>query len=122
MRTSNSKRWVSVKNGSYWRTGLPLLLKTVQPLPTQRGLTSFGVISRLAVRAHDDLARGVARGNGSGLGLDLLLDLAAEAVGVGEADLDPAVRWSGAGSLAWVSRASVAATAGGFFAGSGSRQ
>ena len=44
MRTSNSKRWVSVKNGSYWRTGLPLLLKTVQPLPTQRGLTSFGVI------------------------------------------------------------------------------
>ena len=34
-----------MKNGSYWRTGLPLLLKIVQPLPTQRGLTSFGVIS-----------------------------------------------------------------------------
>ena len=27
-----------LKNGSYWRTGLPLLLKMVQPLPTQRGL------------------------------------------------------------------------------------
>ena len=40
VRTSNSKRWVSVKNGSYWRTGLPLLLKIVQPLPTQRGLTA----------------------------------------------------------------------------------
>ena len=35
----NSKRWVALKNGSYWRTGLPLLLKIVQPLPTQRGLT-----------------------------------------------------------------------------------
>ena len=30
---------VALKNGSYWRTGLPLLLNTVQPLPTQRGLT-----------------------------------------------------------------------------------
>ena len=29
-----------LKNGSYWRTGLPLLLKMVQPLPTQRGLTT----------------------------------------------------------------------------------
>ena len=27
------------KNGSYCRTGFPLLLKTVQPLPTQRGST-----------------------------------------------------------------------------------
>src|SRR5262249_37199434 len=35
-----SKRWVSLKNGSYCRTGLPLLLKIVQPLPTQRGLTA----------------------------------------------------------------------------------
>ena len=62
----------SLKNGSYWRTGLPLLLKMVQPLPTQRGLddraTPFDYRPRL--------------------GLDLLLDLAAEAVGVGEADLD----------------------------------
>ena len=29
----------ALKNGSYLRTGLPLLLKIVQPLPTQRGLT-----------------------------------------------------------------------------------
>ena len=29
-----------LKNGSYWRTGLPLLLKMVQPLPTQRGSTT----------------------------------------------------------------------------------
>ena len=31
---------VALKNGSYWRTGLPLLLKMVQPLPTQRGSTA----------------------------------------------------------------------------------
>ena len=43
---------------------------------------------RLAVRAHDDLAVGIALGNRPRLGLDLLLDLAAEAVGVGEAVLD----------------------------------
>ena len=67
--------WSWLKNGSYWRTGLPLLLKTVQPLPTQRGSDD-----RAAV---DDAAR---------LGLDLLLDLAAEAVGVGEADLDLELR------------------------------
>ena len=36
----NSKWCVALKNGSYWRTGLPLLLKMVQPLPTQRGLTT----------------------------------------------------------------------------------
>ena len=30
-------RACALKNGSYCRTGLPLLLKTVQPLPTQRG-------------------------------------------------------------------------------------
>ena len=35
---SNSKEWESLKKGSYCRTGLPLLLKIVQPLPTQRGL------------------------------------------------------------------------------------
>ena len=28
-----------MKNGSYCRTGLPLLLKIVQPLPVQRGST-----------------------------------------------------------------------------------
>ena len=34
--------WVGsrLKKGSYWRTGLPLLLKIVQPLPTQRGSTT----------------------------------------------------------------------------------
>ena len=37
---ANSKPCAAVKNGSYWRTGLPLLLKMVQPLPTQRGSTS----------------------------------------------------------------------------------
>ena len=42
---------------------------------------------RLAIRADDDLAGSIARGRAR-LGLDLLLDLAAEAVGVGEADLD----------------------------------
>ena len=43
-----------MKNGSYWRTGLPLLLKIVQPLPTQRGLTSFVRHHRLAVGIDDD--------------------------------------------------------------------
>ena len=36
----NLKSCVSSKKGSYWRTGLPLLLKMVQPLPTQRGFTN----------------------------------------------------------------------------------
>ena len=43
---------------------------------------------RLAIRAHDDLAVGIALGHRPRLGLDLLLDLAAEAVGVGEADAE----------------------------------
>ena len=60
-----------LKNGSYWRTGLPLLLKMVQPLPTQRGLTT-----------------GPPSTTGPGLGLNLLLNLAAEAVGVAEGDLE----------------------------------
>ena len=64
----------AVKNGSYWRTGLPLLLKIVQPLPTQRGVAT--------VRRPPSVA------SGPGLGLHLLLDLAPEAVGVGEAVLD----------------------------------
>ena len=34
----NSKSCVTLKNGSYWRTGLPLLLKIVQPLLIQRGV------------------------------------------------------------------------------------
>ena len=67
-----ARAW-SLKNGSYWRTGLPLLLKMVQPLPTQRGLDRPGPPSA---------------SSGPRLGLDLLLDLAAEAVGVGEAELD----------------------------------
>jgi hypothetical protein len=64
--TPNSKPCVALKKGSYCRTGLPLLLKMVQPLPTQRGL------------------HGAAFHQRPGLGLDLLLDLAAEAVGVAE--------------------------------------
>ena len=60
MRTSNSKRCVSVKNGSYWRTGLPLLLKTVQPLPTQRGADGRRVICGRPSAVHDDLAQRVA--------------------------------------------------------------
>ena len=51
----------------------------VQPLPTQRGLT----IGRLRIV---DVQR-------PGFGLDLLLDLAAEAVGVGEAELDLRPCW-----------------------------
>ena len=37
---ANSNLCEALKNGSYWRTGFPLLLKIVQPLPTHRGLTS----------------------------------------------------------------------------------
>ena len=37
---ANSKPWVAVKNGSYCRTGWPLLFRIVQPLPTQRGSTT----------------------------------------------------------------------------------
>ena len=55
---------------------MPLLLKMVQPLPTQRGL--------IVGTAFDQRPR---------LGLDLLLDLAAEAVGVGEAELDLQALW-----------------------------
>ncbi len=87
MRTSNSKRWVSVKNGSYWRTGLPLLLKTVQPAAHPARADIVRRHLRLAIRAHDDLPVCIAPGHRSRLGLDLLLDLAAEAVGVGEAVL-----------------------------------
>ena len=65
-------------------TGLPLLLKMVQPLPTQRGLTSGSGWLRQTFSTR--WAR---------LGLDLLLNLASKAVGVGEADLD-------LGLLAWL--------------------
>ena len=51
--------------------GLPLLLKIVQPLPTQRGLT--------VAPPCDD---------GTGLSLDLFLNLAAEAIGITHAHLD----------------------------------
>src|SRR4051812_7698264 len=34
---SSSKLDVALKNGSYCLTGVPLLLKTVRPVPTQRG-------------------------------------------------------------------------------------
>ena len=37
---ANRNAWVSSKNGSYCLTGLPLLLKIVHPLPTQRGATT----------------------------------------------------------------------------------
>ena len=43
---------------------------------------------RLSVRSDDDLPAGIPLGYPPWLGLDLLLDLAAEAVGVGKADLD----------------------------------
>ena len=88
-----------LKNGSYWRTGLPLLLKMVQPLPTQRGgpATPFTSLR---------------------LGLDLLLDLAAKAVGVGKAVLDLQALRLRKGALAWVSRARVAAQTGCHWVGS----
>ena len=33
---SGSYRWVALKKGPYCLTGLPLLLNTVRPVPTQR--------------------------------------------------------------------------------------
>ena len=56
--------------------------------------------------------QGAAFHHGSGLGLNLLLNLAAEAVRVGEAELDFAGSCDGSGALACVSRASVTAQAG----------
>ena len=49
------ERACRVKNGSYCRTGLPLLLKTVQPLPTQRG---DGRPPRRAARARPGSSSG----------------------------------------------------------------
>ena len=57
---ANSKALVAEKNGSYCRTGLPLLLKIVQPEPTQRGETTGRHVS------------------GPAAACALLLDLAAE--------------------------------------------
>ena len=103
-----------LKKGSYWLTGLPLLLNTVQPAADPaRGVsacTALSLASRTSPRlifaaGHRRLGTRVA-----GFGLDLLLDLAAEAIGVGEAD---AGFWSaaGPGSAKCVSRASVYAAA-----------
>src|SRR5690348_8403619 len=45
---------VALKNGSYWRTGLPLLLYTFSPVPTQRGLAT-GEFERTGLRLNPGL-------------------------------------------------------------------
>ena len=68
---ANSKFCDALKNGSYSRTGFPLLLKIIQPLPTQRG-------SKI----------GLALGEGARARPESFLDLAAEAIGKRKRMLD----------------------------------
>src|ERR1051325_9472354 len=54
MRTSNSKRCVSVKKGSNCLTGFPLLLSTVHPVPPQFS-DRIVELDRTAPDAHVEL-------------------------------------------------------------------